>query len=109
MLEGNNLVNYRRDNSDPSTPWHREAVVSSAATGPASLIQSSFRADPTKPGNFEALVLEGSNLVHYARDNSNPAHPWTRGAVVNSTATSPACFIESSFRRKCCNFAVTPW
>jgi len=98
ILEGNNIVHYWRDNSNSALPWNRGPVVSSAATGPACLIESSFRADSSKPGNFEALILEGNNIVHYWRDNSDPALPWNRGAVVSSAATGPACMTEGSFR-----------
>jgi hypothetical protein len=118
---GNLLVHYWRDNSDPLLPWHRGVVVSDRATGPAALIESSFAgpslvtepgfpfdSHPTPPGNFEALVLEGRELVHYWRDNSKaqviglPGEPkqlpWIRGAVVTSTATGGAAFFESGFR-----------
>jgi hypothetical protein len=98
VMEGNNIVHYRRDNSDPAFSWHKGVVVSSAATGPACLIEGSFRADPNKPGNFEVLVLEEHNLVHYWRDNSDPAFSWHKGVVVSSAATGPACLIEGSFR-----------
>jgi hypothetical protein len=97
VLEGNNLVHYYRDNSDPNLTWHRGAVVSAAATGPASLIESCFWADPLRPGNFDALVLEGNNLVQYWRDNSHPNLPWHRGVVVSAAATGPAPLIESCF------------
>jgi len=98
-----NLVHYWRDNSDPNLSWHRGVVVSPSAEGPASLIESSFRADKSKPGNFEALVLEATgdgpgNLVHYWRDNSDANLPWYRGAVVSSFPDGPACLMESSFR-----------
>jgi kumamolisin len=98
VLEGSNLVHYWRDNSDPNLPWDRSVVVSSVATAAACLIEGSFRGDSSKPGNFEALVLEGSNLVHYWRDNSDPNLPWYPGAIVSLSASGPACMIEGSFR-----------
>jgi hypothetical protein len=84
VLEGTNLVHYWRDNSTPGLPWNRGPIVSSGVTGPACLIESSFRADANQPGNFEALVLEGENLIHYWRDNSASGTPWNRGAIVVS-------------------------
>jgi hypothetical protein len=98
LVEGNDLLHYWRDNSDPALPWYKGVVVSAQATGPACLIEGSFRADDDRPGNFEALVLEGNDLVHYWRDNSDPALPWYRGVVVSAQATGPACLIEGSFR-----------
>ena len=98
ILEGNNIVHYWRDNSASGTPWHRGLVVSSQATGPACIIEGTFRADGSKPGNFEALILEGNNIVHYWRDNSASGTPWHRGLVVSSQATGPACMIEGTFR-----------
>jgi len=98
VLEGSNLVHYWRDNSAPGLPWHRTVTVSSAATGAACLIQSTFRGTPNSPGNFEALVLEGSNLVHYWRDNSAPGLPWHRSVTVSTNAISAASLIQSTFR-----------
>jgi hypothetical protein len=98
ILEGTILSHFWRDNSDPAQPWHKGVIVSRAATAPACMIESSFRADANKPGNFEALVPEGNNLIHYWRDNSDPAQPWHRGVVVSSLATGSACLIESPFR-----------
>lgn len=96
VLEGNNLFHYYRDNTAPGFPWHKTAAVSAAATGPGCLIQSTFGA-PGNPGNFEALVLEGNNLVHYWRDNSTLGFPWNKSVVVSSSAIGPASLIQSTF------------
>jgi hypothetical protein len=105
VLEGSNLWHYWRDNTaGGSLPWHRSVVVSNSATGPATLIQSSFRGTPTSPGNFEALVPEGNNLVHYWRDNTaGGSLPWHRGAVVSTTSTGPASLIEGSYGKTATN------
>lgn len=123
---GNQLVHYWRDNSNSTLPWYRGAVVSGNATGPAALIQSSFAGPslvtevgfpfdthPTPPGNFEALVLEENQLVHYWRDNSKtqvlglPGEPktlpWIRGSVLSTKATGGATFFESEFRASSSN------
>jgi hypothetical protein len=69
------------------------AVVTSQAIAPGSLIQSDLGAG--SHGNFEAVVLEGSNLVHYWHDNSVPNQPWQRGAVITTQATGPGSLIRS--------------
>jgi hypothetical protein len=65
-------------------------VVSSQATGPATLIEGDFRADDDAPGNFEALLNETTtvgptvldSVVHHWRDNSNPGLPWHLGVTL---------------------------
>jgi hypothetical protein len=90
VLEGSDLVHYWRDNSDPNLPWHRDVVVSAQATGPACLIEGSFRADDDRPGNFEALLNETTtvgqtvldSVVHHWRDNSDPNLTWHLGVTL---------------------------
>jgi hypothetical protein len=60
------------------------------------LIQSSY-GTPKNPGNFEALVLEGTNLVHYWRNNSDPKRPWIKGPIVSRQASGDASLIQSSY------------
>jgi hypothetical protein len=95
VLEGSNLVHYWRDNSNGNV-WNKGPVVSDRATGAASLIQSSYVGKPGSPANFEAVVLEGSNLVHYWRDNSN-GNVWNKGPVITSHATDPGSLIQSTY------------
>jgi hypothetical protein len=97
VLEGNNLVHYFHDNSNPGGAWQRGLVISTQATGPGSIIQSDF-GTPLHHGNFEVVVLEGNNLVHYFHDNSNPSGPWQRGLVISNQATGPGQIIQSDFR-----------
>jgi hypothetical protein len=96
VLEGNNLVHYFHDNSNVSAPWQRAQVISARATGPGSIIQSDFRSGAN--GNFEVVVPEGSNLVHYFHDNSNVGAPWQRAQVITAQATGPGSIIQSDFR-----------
>ncbi|GEM_PF-435918 len=96
VLEGHDLVHYFHDNSDVHLPWRRGQIITRSATGPGSIIQSSFGAG-NRPGNFEVLALEGSNLVHYFHDNSDVNLPWQRGQVVTTAATGPGSIIQSSF------------
>ena len=52
--------------------WHAGQIVSTKASGPACLIQSSYGKDVgAANGNFEVLAVEGTSLVHYTHSNSN--------------------------------------
>ena len=93
IMEGNQLVHYWRT-SVPDFRWHRGAVVCDGVTGPATMLQSEFRADKKHHGNFEVLVLQGNNIVHYWRDNSATNKPWKRGVIVSQNATGPASMME---------------
>lgn len=97
VLEGKNIVHYSHDNSLNNPPCPRVDVVTDQATGPASFIQSTFKGTPTSPGNFELVVPEGSNLVHYWRDNSATPPLWHRSAVITTNATGPATIIQSNY------------
>lgn len=96
--EGHDLVHYWRKNSDGSKRWYRAQVITNRATGAASLIQSTYRSDSSAPGNFELIVMEGRDLVHYWRDNSHPGDVWTRQAVITTASQNgPGTLIESSY------------
>src|SRR5947209_19491661 len=75
-LEGNQLVHYWRDNSKSDFRWYRAEGVSNQATDSPWLIQNTAGGGQ---GNFEAIVPEGNQLIHYWRDNSNPNFVWQRG------------------------------
>jgi hypothetical protein len=94
VQEGSTLVHYYRDNAKPTGAWTRGHQVTDKATGPASFIQGTFGG---AHGNFELVVLEGSNLVHYYRDNTKPTGPWTRGRVVTTAATGAGAIMQSDF------------
>src|SRR5690242_17469945 len=71
----------------PSRPG---VVVEPLGTGPGSIIQSSFGTELGGPGNFEAVVQQGPELVHYWRDNADPVnHVWHKAQVISSAATGP--------------------
>lgn len=93
VLQGSNLVHYWKDNSNTNNPWRSAAVVTSAATGPASLIQSNSGII----GNFEAVVLEGSNLVHYWKNTASGDNRWYSGGIITSEASGPGALIQSTF------------
>jgi hypothetical protein len=97
------LWHYFRDNAnlDPAdyghvkNGWARAQRISTQASGPGSIIQSSF-GTPAYLGNFEVVVLEGSSLVHYFHDNSSNTNPWTQAQTITTHATGPGCIIQST-------------
>jgi hypothetical protein len=80
VLEGNQLVHYWHDNADLGSPWRRAQVISTQATSPGSIIQSTFRTG--EYGNFEVVVPEGDQVIHYWHDNSDVNSPWHRGLII---------------------------
>jgi hypothetical protein len=70
-------------------------VISPNASGPGCIIQSDF--GDGEHGNFEVVVLEGGNLVHYWHDNSDANLPWRQGQVISPNASGPGCIIQSDF------------
>jgi hypothetical protein len=77
----------------PSRPG---VVVEPLGTGAGCIIQSRFGTELGGPGNFETVVQQGPQLVHYWRGNADPAHfVWHKGQVVSSAATGPGCIIQS--------------
>jgi hypothetical protein len=98
VLEGTQLMHYWHDNSDPALPWRRGAVISSNATGPGCLIQSTIKRPGTSLGNLEVVVPEGNRLVHYWHDSADPAGAWQRDPLdVSTQATGGGCIIQSDF------------
>lgn len=139
---GKQLVHYWRDNAQKDNPWYRGKVISTDATGSASLIENSksdlellvledrkiahYRrrkdrdewekleivsekasAAPalieslTKgthgaPGNYEAVILEDRNLVHYYRDNSQKEPKWRKATTITPNASSPGSLLQST-------------
>lgn len=89
--EGSNLVHYRNDNAGGG--WQRVQVITTTATGPASLIQTSFQSGGH--GNLELVAREGSQLVHYWHDSAQPNAPWARATVFGSGITGAPSFIQS--------------
>jgi hypothetical protein len=91
-----NLVHSFHDNGNVANPWRQGQVMSTAATSAGSIIQSNFHSGDH--GNFEVVVREGANLVHYVHDNGNVANPWQRGQTISTTPGSAARLIQSDFR-----------
>lgn len=110
VLEGSNLVHYYKDNSAPGNAWVPTAKITTTASSSGCIIQSNLGPQGS-PGNFEVVVRQGSNLVHYWRDNSDPtgaSYPWspTPTAIISMTATSSACIIQSNLGAAKNNFEV---
>ncbi|MBV8538986.1 MAG: hypothetical protein JO268_00180, partial [Pseudonocardiales bacterium] len=62
-----------------------------------SLIQSDFGRSPH--GNFEAVIVQGEQLWHWSRDNSDVHLPWIRGRRVTGErddVVGPGCIIQSA-------------
>ena len=89
VLQTTHVMHYYRDNSDVSNPWTVGGIVSSAATSTPPFIQGTFVGRSGAPGNFEAVILEGSNLVHYWRDNSVDGYPWFKSGPITKQSTGP--------------------
>src|SRR5207249_288419 len=94
------LVHFWRDNDTGRwSSWAMEAdgVPITGVTGTPSLIQGTYGSK----GNFEMLVPQGDELVHYWRDNDDPPYPWHREATVIGTGSGltplGVSLIQSSF------------
>lgn len=71
--------------------------------GPGCITQSNLGKNGN---NFEVVVLEGSNLIHFWHDNSLVTSAWHRGQVITDHATGPGCIIQSSLGANHNNFEV---
>jgi hypothetical protein len=87
-------VHYWCERENPGV-WHRGSTITGIASGPGSLIQSTFRARPDVPGNLEVVVLEGRNLVHYWRDSVD-LDSWHGGDIITRNATGPGSLWQST-------------
>ncbi len=98
VIQDHQLVHYWHDNSNANYAWHRGSVISTRATAitPGCLIQSDFGS--TSHGNFELVVQEGTQLVHYFKDNSSATGPWTRAQVIANGVSGPGAIIQSDFK-----------
>jgi hypothetical protein len=65
-------------------PWKRTGVIGNKATGPGTIIQSNYGA-PNHLGNFEVIVLEGTNTVFHYCDNSDLS--WKFGGIITNSAS----------------------
>src|SRR5439155_211784 len=92
LWTGTEIWHYWHDNSDVSRPWQRAQTITIRAASHGSIIQGPFGGAHK---NFEVVVLEGNELVHYFHDNSDVSLPWQRGQVVSVAATGAGCIVKS--------------
>ncbi|MCX5934629.1 MAG: hypothetical protein NTU99_07560, partial [Pseudanabaena sp. LacPavin_0818_WC45_MAG_42_6] len=93
-----NLENQTLGNPYLHSPWKPVGdALSKSAIGSACLIEGSFGKTATRPGNFEAVVREGSNLVHYWHDNSNVSSSWQKAQIIANSVTGAGCIIQRKF------------
>jgi hypothetical protein len=95
VQEGSQVRHYFHDSSQPNSPWVRAQAFGTGVTGAPSMIQSDFKTGAH--GNFEVVVPEGTNLVHYFHDNSNPTNPWQRGQIIATGISSAGSLIQTDF------------
>lgn len=98
---GAGLVHYSRDNGHSPYPWSQPTMIDQHATGPASLFQSTYGAEFGGYGNFEVLVPNGNQLVHWYRDNSTPPFKWVNVGPIGQPGVlelaSAGCAIQADF------------
>lgn len=91
---GDALYHFYRDST--TLAWSGPDFVASGATGTPSLIQGRFGT----VGNFELVTpSSGGGLVHYFRNNDDPALPWSGPTFFGQSigAADGASLIESNF------------
>jgi Tc toxin complex TcA C-terminal TcB-binding domain len=91
-----NLSNQSLGNPYLHSRWKPGYVLSTASDAPACIMEGSFGKNPAigRPGNFEAVILEGNNLQHYWHDSSNATKPWVKAQVITAGATGAGCIIQ---------------
>ena len=72
VQEGDHLTHYFHNSAEPNSPWIRGLSFGTGVTGGPSIIQSDFKSGAH--GNFEVVVPEGRNLVHYWQIIATPGH-----------------------------------
>lgn len=82
-------------------PWNPGQRVSGLASGAASLIEGTVgrNAQTGRPGNFEAAVREGDDLVHMWHDSSNVLLPWNKALTITTAVLSAPCLTERASDR----------
>jgi hypothetical protein len=97
ILEGTRLSHWSRASHADGLPWTEVGVVTEAATGPASMIQSDYR-DDEDHGNFEALIPMADGLWHWYRNNATGE--WKKVALVTPLPDSAGCLISSDYQNE---------
>lgn len=93
---GGGLVHYWRDNNQPGLPWHGPSLMfgSAGEMTAAALIPSNYGGPA---GRLELVALEGSELVHYWRDDWG-SYRWFRTVALPgpTQAVGSPGFVQSS-------------
>jgi photosystem II stability/assembly factor-like uncharacterized protein len=97
ILEGNELSHWFRDNQADDVPWGRVGLVTSEATGPASMVQGDYRSDEHH-GNFEALIPMADGLWHWFRNGATGV--WHKVARVTTRPGSVGCLTLSDYENE---------
>jgi hypothetical protein len=91
-------TSVRSSTAAPVAPAPPGVLLDPLATGAGCLIQSSFGTESGNAGNFEVVVQQGTDLVHYWHPNAEAGLAWQRAQVISTTATAPGCLIQSTRR-----------
>lgn len=87
------LLHYWRD--ERTGRWHHPTIVAPEGIGgPPVLIQSTYG----RVGNFEVVApLARGGLVHYWRDNDDPAVPWRQSGTFGEGRLTHLGLVQSNF------------
>ena len=70
-------------------------LIGPGVTAAGCFIQTDFVAGGKH--NFELVVQEATNAVHYWRANDTSDTPWRKGDVISTHAIAPGCIVQSDF------------
>jgi hypothetical protein len=104
-LSSGGLAHFRRDNDDPSLPWHGPTAfgVEAGPVEAVALLQSNFG----DPGNLEVVARIGDRLALFSRE-SDPPFSWRGPTFFFSGASGVPGFVQSHFGDKGNFELVTP-
>ena len=105
VLIGDKLFAYNKDNSNVNNHWGRTQrdPITDGVTAPACIVRSDF-AEGADHTNFETLIMRGSALMHWHRDNSKNPPVWEPVGLVDVSehvmggATGPASMVVSDYQ-----------
>ena len=78
------MSHYWHNNSEVNGAWHFGGSFATNVTGAPSLIQSTFGKSASGHGNFEAVVQQGTRLVHWYKDNATVINSWIQAKDIVS-------------------------
>jgi len=102
VLKGNTMMHYTRRSDDLGTGFKISSKAKveapdfpNRATGGGCMIVSDYATNGRS--DYDAVVLEGNQLVHYWADNSTSPTTWHKAQVISTQATGSGCIIQSDF------------